>query len=48
MARVKSAVTGEVIPADEEAASIPYAAAKKSRKTLSALARWAARESFRR
>jgi len=36
MARVKSAVAGEGIPAEEEAASVPSAAADKPRKTLSA------------
>jgi hypothetical protein len=36
MARVKSAVAGEGIPAEEEAASAPSAAADKPRKTLSA------------
>jgi hypothetical protein len=36
MARVKSAVASEAIPAEEEAASTPYAAADKPRKTLSA------------
>jgi hypothetical protein len=36
MARVKSAVAGEGIPTEEEAASTPYAAADKTRKTWSA------------
>jgi hypothetical protein len=36
MARVKSAVAGEGIPGEEEAASTPFAAADKPRKTLSA------------
>jgi hypothetical protein len=36
MARVKSAVAGEGIHAEEEAAFTPSAAADKSRKTLSA------------
>jgi hypothetical protein len=36
MARVKSAVVGEGIPTEEEAASRPFAAADKVRKTLSA------------
>jgi hypothetical protein len=36
MARVKSAVVGESIPAEEEAASTPSMAADKPRKTLSA------------
>jgi hypothetical protein len=35
MARVKSAVAGEGIPAEEEAASTPYAAADKPSKTVS-------------
>jgi hypothetical protein len=35
MARVKSAMVGEGIPAKEETASTPSAAADKSRKTLS-------------
>jgi hypothetical protein len=36
MARVKSAVAGEGIPAEEKAASTPYPAADKPRKTLPA------------
>jgi hypothetical protein len=36
MARVNSAVAGEGIPAEEEAATTPSAAADKPRKTLSA------------
>jgi hypothetical protein len=48
MARVKSAVAGEDILAEEEAASTPFAAADKPRKTLSARATWTARETFRR
>jgi hypothetical protein len=36
MARVKSAVAGEGIPAEEEAVSPLFAAADKPRKTLSA------------
>jgi hypothetical protein len=36
MARVKSAVEGEGIPTEEEAASTPYAAADNPLKTLSA------------
>jgi hypothetical protein len=36
MARVKSAVAGEGIPAEEEVASTPPAAADNPRKTLSA------------
>jgi hypothetical protein len=36
MARVKSAVAGEGIPSEEEAASAPSAAADKPRKTLPA------------
>jgi hypothetical protein len=36
MARVKSAVTREGIPTEEEAASTPSATADKPRKTLSA------------
>jgi hypothetical protein len=36
MARVKSAVVGEGIPAEEEAAYTPSAAADKPRKTSSA------------
>jgi hypothetical protein len=36
MARVKSAVAGNGILAEEEAASTPYVAADKPRKTLSA------------
>jgi hypothetical protein len=36
MARVKSAVAGEGITAEEEAASTPSAAADKPHKTLSA------------
>jgi hypothetical protein len=36
MARVKSAVPGEGIPSEEEAASKPSATAGKPRKTLSA------------
>jgi hypothetical protein len=36
MARVKSAVAGDGIPAEEEAASTPSAAADKPRKALSA------------
>jgi hypothetical protein len=36
MAQVKSAVAGESIPAEEEAASTPSATADKPRKTLSA------------
>jgi hypothetical protein len=36
MARVKSAVAREGIPTEEEAASTPYVAADKPRKTLSA------------
>jgi hypothetical protein len=36
MVRVKGDVAGEGIPAEEEAASTPYAAADKPRKTLSA------------
>jgi hypothetical protein len=34
MARVKSAVAGEGIPAEEEAASVSFAAADKPRKTF--------------
>jgi hypothetical protein len=36
MARVKSAVAGEGIPTEEEAASTPSVAADKPRKTFSA------------
>jgi hypothetical protein len=36
MARMKSAVAGEGIPPEEEAASTPSAAAGKPRKTMSA------------
>jgi hypothetical protein len=36
MARVKSAVAGKGIRAEEEAASTPFAAVDKPRKTLSA------------
>jgi hypothetical protein len=36
MARVKNAVAGEGIPAEEEAASTPSTAADKPRKMLSA------------
>jgi hypothetical protein len=38
MARVKSAVASEGIPAEEETAPTPYAAADKPRETLSAWA----------
>jgi hypothetical protein len=38
MARVKNAVAEAIIPAEEKAASTPFAAADKPRKTLSARA----------
>jgi hypothetical protein len=42
MARVKNAEAGEDIPAEEDAASTPSAAADNLRKTLSARATWTA------
>jgi hypothetical protein len=48
MARVKSAVAGEGIPTEEEAAYTMSTAAGKPRKTVSARAIWMARDTFRR